>query len=68
MGTGASGYLMTPSNAHDPTEAKSSELGGLDILLIEDSWHIGSAMKNLGPSTPGRSHRRRQSAPRLTGR
>ena len=38
---------MAPSNAHDPTEAKSSELGGLDILLVEDSWHIGSAMKNL---------------------
>ena len=45
--TGASGYLMAASNAHDPTEAKSSELGGLDILLVEDSWHIGSAMKNL---------------------
>jgi DNA-binding NtrC family response regulator len=38
---------MTPSNAHDPTEAESSELRGLDILLVEDSWHIGSAMKNL---------------------
>jgi DNA-binding NtrC family response regulator len=38
---------MTPSNAHDPTEAESSELKGLDILLVEDSWHIGSAMKNL---------------------
>jgi DNA-binding NtrC family response regulator len=43
----ASEYSMTPSNAHDPTEAESTELAGLDILLVEDSWHIGSAMKNL---------------------
>jgi DNA-binding NtrC family response regulator len=38
---------MTPSNAHDPPQADSSELKGLDILLVEDSWHIGRAMKNL---------------------
>jgi DNA-binding response OmpR family regulator len=38
---------MAPANAHDPTEAESSELKGLDILLVEDSWHIGTAMKNL---------------------
>jgi DNA-binding NtrC family response regulator len=38
---------MTPPNAHDPTGADSSELKGLDILLVEDSWHIGSAMRNL---------------------
>jgi DNA-binding NtrC family response regulator len=39
---------MTLSNAHDSTGAESSqELKGLDILLVEDSWHIGSAMKNL---------------------
>jgi DNA-binding response OmpR family regulator len=38
---------MTLSNAHDPTGAEPSELAGLDILLVEDSWHIGIAMKNL---------------------
>jgi CheY-like chemotaxis protein len=38
---------MAPSNTHDPAEAESSELKGLDILLVEDSWHIGTAMKNL---------------------
>jgi DNA-binding NtrC family response regulator len=43
----ASEYWMTASNTHDPTDAESSELKGLDILLVEDSWHIGGAMKNL---------------------
>ncbi len=39
---------MTPSNADDPRETKSSDdLSGVDILLVEDSWHVGQAMKKL---------------------
>src|SRR6266404_2587308 len=35
------------SNAHDPPRPASSELQGLGILLVEDSWHVGKAMKFL---------------------
>src|SRR5258705_4367793 len=35
------------SNAHDPPRPASSELQGLGILLVEDSWHVGKAMKCL---------------------
>jgi DNA-binding NarL/FixJ family response regulator len=39
---------MTSSNAYDlPGVESSDELKGLGILLVEDSWHVGSAMKNL---------------------
>jgi DNA-binding NtrC family response regulator len=38
---------MTLSNGHDRIEAELSELEGLNVLLVEDSWHIGIAMKNL---------------------
>ncbi len=37
---------MTTSNAHDPARA-SGDLMGLRILLVEDSWHVGQAMKAL---------------------
>jgi len=38
---------MTSSNAHDPHEADSSApLKGLDILLVEDSWNVGEALKD----------------------
>jgi CheY-like chemotaxis protein len=39
---------MILSNAHDPAIAGSSDdLNGLGILLVEDSWHVGQAMKRL---------------------
>src|SRR3977135_3630669 len=38
---------MTASNAHDPPGPGSSELHGVAILLVEDSWHAGKAMKTL---------------------
>ena len=37
---------MTSSNAHDPGGA-SDDLTGVRILLVEDSWHVGKAMKTL---------------------
>jgi CheY-like chemotaxis protein len=39
---------MTSSNIHDPDGAGSSDdLRGLEILLVEDSWIVGEAMKDL---------------------
>ncbi len=40
---------MILSNVHQHLTAAdpSDELKGLRILLVEDSWHIGKAMKNL---------------------
>ena len=39
---------MTSASADDPPEAGSSnDLNGLAILLVEDSWQIGQAMKSL---------------------
>jgi CheY-like chemotaxis protein len=38
---------MTASNTHDPPEAGSSDLSGLRILLVEDSWQLGMALKSL---------------------
>jgi CheY-like chemotaxis protein len=38
---------MTASNAHDPPKSGSLELQGVAILLVEDSWHVGKAMKFL---------------------
>jgi CheY-like chemotaxis protein len=35
------------SNPHDPPRPASSELQGLGILLVEDSWHVGKAIKFL---------------------
>jgi len=37
---------MTLSNARDPSRA-SDTLKGVRILLVEDSWHVGMAMKML---------------------
>jgi CheY-like chemotaxis protein len=37
---------MTSSNAHNPPGA-SDDLKGVRILLVEDSWHLGMAMKRL---------------------
>jgi DNA-binding NtrC family response regulator len=39
---------MTLSNTHDAaTAGASDDLNGLGILLVEDSWHVGQAMKRL---------------------
>jgi CheY-like chemotaxis protein len=38
---------LSSSNARDPLAAGSSDLKGVRILLVEDSWHVGKAMKNL---------------------
>ena len=38
---------MTASNANDPTRSGLLELQGVGILLVEDSWHVGKAMKTL---------------------
>jgi DNA-binding NtrC family response regulator len=38
---------MTASSAEDPPRPGSAELQGVGILLVEDSWHVGKAMKRL---------------------
>ena len=38
---------MTGSIAHDPASTGAAELKGVSILLVEDSWHVGKAMKGL---------------------
>jgi len=38
---------VTGSSSHEPLSPRSEELKGLSILLVEDSWHVGKAMKGL---------------------
>ena len=38
---------QTGSSAQEPSVSGSSELLGASILLVEDSWHVGKAMKLL---------------------
>jgi CheY-like chemotaxis protein len=38
---------MTSSNAHDLPGGGSADLTGMRILVVEDSWHIGVALKSL---------------------
>jgi DNA-binding NtrC family response regulator len=39
---------MSPSKADDPPGTEpSGDLKDVDILLVEDSWHVGQAMKRL---------------------
>jgi len=38
---------MTAPNAHDHPRSGSLELQGVGILLVEDSWHVGKALKTL---------------------
>jgi len=39
---------MTSSNAtHDTLETARSDLGGLRVLIVEDSWQVGTALKRL---------------------
>src|SRR3981081_2184891 len=41
------GISMTSSNAHDRSGADTLDLHGIHVLLVEDSWHLGVAMKKL---------------------
>lgn len=38
---------MTPLNGDDAGGARSSNLRGMRILLVEDSWQLGVALKSL---------------------
>jgi CheY-like chemotaxis protein len=38
---------MTSSNDHDPLDAGTANLSGVRVLVVEDSWHIGIALKSL---------------------
>jgi DNA-binding NtrC family response regulator len=38
---------MSLPNDRGPTDPAGEELSGLHILLVEDSWHVGKALKNL---------------------
>jgi two-component system, response regulator PdtaR len=38
---------MTLSSVHGPLEAASPDLKGVRILVVEDCWHFGSAVKSL---------------------
>jgi DNA-binding response OmpR family regulator len=38
---------MTSLNAQGPPEAESSDLKGVRILIVEDSWHLGINLKSL---------------------
>jgi len=40
-------FLMASSNDHDPLDAGTADLSGLCVLVVEDSWHIGIALKSL---------------------
>jgi DNA-binding NtrC family response regulator len=35
------------SSAHEPSASGSSDLKDARILLVEDSWHVGNAIKRL---------------------
>jgi DNA-binding response OmpR family regulator len=49
MDTGGSDTIpMTSSNNRDPAgPGPSDDLTGLEVLLVEDSWTVGEAMKDL---------------------
>jgi DNA-binding NtrC family response regulator len=38
---------MTLSSAHGPLEAAAPDLNGVRVLVVEDCWHVGSAVKSL---------------------
>jgi DNA-binding response OmpR family regulator len=38
---------MTLSSAHGLLEAAAPDLNGVRILVVEDCWHVGSAVKSL---------------------
>jgi DNA-binding NtrC family response regulator len=38
---------MTPSIIHDSPDAGSVDLTGVRVIVVEDSWHVGIALKSL---------------------
>lgn len=40
-------FLMASSNDYDPLDAEAVNFSGIRILVVEDSWHIGVALKSL---------------------
>jgi DNA-binding NtrC family response regulator len=38
---------MTPSGVHNLAEAEPPNLTGVRVMVVEDSWHLGVALKNL---------------------
>ena len=38
---------MSPSKPHHPREVDSVGLRGIRVLVVEDSWHVGVALKRL---------------------
>jgi CheY-like chemotaxis protein len=38
---------MASSNDDDPLDTETANLSGVRILVVEDSWHIGVALKSL---------------------
>ena len=38
---------MPPSSSHEPPETQPSDLSGLCVLVVDDSWHVGSGLKSL---------------------
>jgi CheY-like chemotaxis protein len=38
---------MASSNDYDPLDGEPANLSGVRILVVEDSWHIGVALKSL---------------------
>ena len=38
---------MSTSNASNPPEDDAPNLNGMRILVVEDSWHLGTALKSL---------------------
>ena len=44
---GGRDYQMTSSNTRVWPEAKSPELNGVRVLIIEDSWDVGMGLKSL---------------------
>jgi len=40
-------FLMASSNDYDPLDGEAANFSGVRILVVEDSWHIGVALKSL---------------------
>lgn len=38
---------MSSANSYDPCGVDSSELEGIDVLIVEDSWDVGTGLKML---------------------
>ena len=38
---------MPSPDSHERPETQSSDLTGLCVLVVDDSWHVGSGLKSL---------------------